>query len=76
MLSIAIILKKTKLPQNSVCSACICIIYTTLQYDKKTIQSVIQTLELIHRQRWGNFCKTGWRMYGLFRVRKYNLELN
>ena len=38
--------------------------------------SVRRTLEPFQRQRWENFRETGWSAYGLFRARRYYLELN
>ena len=34
-----------------------------------------RTLEPFQRQPWGNFWKTGWSAYGLFRANRYHLEL-
>ena len=34
--------------------------------DERGTLSIIQTQELFQRQRWGNFCETGWSAYGVF----------
>ena len=52
--------------------------------DERGLSSIRQTLELFQKQRWGNFCGTGWSSYGFccccccccFRADRYHLELN
>ena len=44
--------------------------------DERGPSSIRRTLELFQRQRCGNLWETGWSAYGLFRGRRYHLQLN